>query len=79
MVLPLWPPITGTLVALTSRPLSSATNALARRMSRVETPFTPQHTSTHTYVMCRRIGYVWMSLHSYLHIFCASSTGAQEG
>jgi hypothetical protein len=38
MVLPEWPPMTGTLTLLTSSPFFSATNVLARTMSSVETP-----------------------------------------
>ena len=38
MVTPAWPPMTGTDVADTSRPLASATNVLARTISSVVTP-----------------------------------------
>ena len=38
MVMPAWPPMTGTLTVLTSTPLASATNVLARTTSSVVTP-----------------------------------------
>lgn len=40
MVSPAWPPMTGTLTLVTSRPLASATNVLERTMSSVVTPIT---------------------------------------
>lgn len=49
--MPAWPPMTGTLTELTSSPLASATNVLARTTSNVVTPnilHTFNHTSTHT-------------------------------
>mmetsp|Transcript_9001 Transcript_9001/g.26978 ORF Transcript_9001/g.26978 Transcript_9001/m.26978 type:complete len:228 (+) Transcript_9001:539-1222(+) len=38
MVVPAWPPMTGTFTVATSKPLASATKVLARTTSRVDTP-----------------------------------------
>ena len=40
MVIPAWPPTTGTSTSLTSRPFASATKVLERTTSRVVTPNT---------------------------------------